>query len=202
MFTEVIFDIETKTFFDESGDYDASKLGVSIVSLYSRHLKNDLEEIEGELLSFWESDFKKMWSLFSSADRIIGFNSKRFDVPALKPYAPPNFARLPHFDILEEVKKASGKRASLNKIATQTLQKEKNDNPANAILYFQKGDKESLEKLKRYCEEDVRLTKEIYDFVLKNKYLEFKDFWNEERVVSLDFSYLPASQESSQTSLF
>ena len=203
MYTEVIFDIETKKFFDTIETSDPSKLGVSIVSLYSRNLDSQLRELEGQILSFWEEEFYKMWSMFQKVDRIIGFNSKRFDVPALKPYAPPYFSKLPHFDILEEIKKTSGKRASLDKIANLTLGKGKVDNPANAIKYYQKGDIESLDKLKRYCEEDVLLTKEIYDFVLKNKYLKFKDFWNEERIVNLDFTYSPkVILSSSQKSLF
>ncbi|OGM26721.1 hypothetical protein A3D00_01440 [Candidatus Woesebacteria bacterium RIFCSPHIGHO2_02_FULL_38_9] len=203
MIIEVIFDLETKKFFDEIGSNDPSQLGVSVVSLYKRTLNNNLQEEEGEIMSFWENDFEKMWPHFLEANRIIGFNSKRFDVPALKPYAPNIFPKLPHFDILEEVKKISGKRASLDKIAKLTVGKAKTDNPANATIYFQKGDNESLAKLKKYCEGDVLLTKEIYDFGLKNKFLKFKDFWNEERTITVDFSYPTVKAKPfAQNSLF
>ncbi|EKD62207.1 MAG: hypothetical protein ACD_52C00271G0002 [uncultured bacterium] len=61
----------------------------------------------------------------------------------------------------------------------------------------------SLKKLQYYCEADVALTKDIYDFVLTNKHLKFKDFWNEERIVNLDFSYPPTAEiNASQSSLF
>lgn len=64
MITEVFFDVETKTFFDESGASKPEELGVSIVSLYRRTLDEKLQEIEGKMYSFWEKDFEKMWPLF------------------------------------------------------------------------------------------------------------------------------------------
>ncbi|KKP27980.1 MAG: hypothetical protein UR16_C0001G0001, partial [Candidatus Woesebacteria bacterium GW2011_GWB1_31_29] len=80
--TEVIFDLETQKFFDEIDDFDPAKLGVSVLSLYRRTVDKNNNEIEGEMLSFWEEDLKKTWEIFNKADRIIGFNSKRFDVLA------------------------------------------------------------------------------------------------------------------------
>ena len=53
---EIIFDTETKKFFDEIEGYDASKLGVSITSVYSRTLDENMKEIEGAMQSFWEKD--------------------------------------------------------------------------------------------------------------------------------------------------
>ena len=102
---EVIFDTETKKFFDEIDDFDPGKLGVSIASVYSRTLGDDLKETEGKMESFWEGDFPEMFKLFEKADRIIGFNSIGFDVPALSPYLPPYWPKLKHFDIMDEIKK-------------------------------------------------------------------------------------------------
>ncbi len=200
---EVIFDIETKTFFDEAGTTDPSKLGVSIVSLYHREIDSEFNEKSGEMLSFWEKDLDKMWKFFQEADRIIGFNSNHFDVPALKDYAPSNFAKLPHFDILEHVREAFGHRASLNSVAKATLGELKVDSGANAVKYFKAGDPESLRKLQYYCEADVMITKKVYDFGLKNKYLNLVDFWNTERKIQVDFGYNDTNYDpSKQTSLF
>lgn len=198
---ETIFDVETKSFFDDTGTRDASELGVSIVSVYRRTLDANLKEVEGQMLSFWESEFDKMWPLFADSSRIIGFNTKRFDLPALRPYAPPYFAKLNHFDILEELRSGHGHGTSLDRIAKDTLGKGKNDSGANAVLYWNNGDPESLAKLKMYCEMDVAITRDIYDFVLTNKYLKFTDRWNSPRVVELDFSY-PPPEAVQQDSLF
>ena len=132
---EVIFDTETKKFFDKSTGFDPAKLGVSITSVYSRTLDKNLKEIESKMQSFWEKDFDEMFKLFEKADRIIGFNSIGFDVPALSPYLPPYWPKLKHFDIMDEIKKVEGKRVSLESLAKATLGTKKNDSGENAIKY-------------------------------------------------------------------
>lgn len=202
MFDEVIFDLETKSFFVENGKFNPARFGVSIVCLYHRKLDEAFAEIEGEILSFWEKDFPNMWKYFQNADRIIGFNSIGFDVPALSPYSPPGFSRLPHFDILDQIKKIAGHKTSLHKIAKASLGVQKTDSGENAVIYWEKGDKRSLELLKKYCEDDVRITKDVYDFALKNGKLLFTDYWNNPREVQVDFTYLAKKGVSPQAALF
>lgn len=175
---------------------------MSLLSLYSREVDENGKEIVGEMKSFWEKDIGKAIDLFQKADRIIGFNSIGFDVPALSPYTPPTFPKLPHFDMLAHIRAVQGKRVSLDSLARGTLGKKKTDSGENAILYYQKGDKESLGKLLKYCEADVALTRDIYDFGFKNGFLKFVDFWNETREVKVDFSYPELDSKSTQHSLF
>jgi len=202
MLFEVIFDTETKDFFTDEKGFDPSKFGVSITSVYSRTLDDNFKEIDGKMQSFWENDFPEMFKLFEKADRIIGFNSIGFDVPALSPYFPSHWPKLKHFDILAELKRVEGKRASLDAIAKMTLNSTKNDSGENAIKYWNEHTEESLAKLKKYCEMDVEITKDIYDFVLKNGYLKYKDYWNEIHEVKLDFSYPKQDNVIVQSSLF
>ena len=189
MYTEVIFDLETQKFFDEIEGSDPADLGVSILSIYVRTLDENFNEIKGEMISFFEEDLSKAWEIFKKADRIVGFNSKHFDVPALKNYLPAELTKIPHLDILEVVRAVNGKRVSLGAIANGTLGDHKADDPRNAITYWAKHDEESLKKLKFYCEEDVRLTTEVLDYGLKNKTLTFKDYWNDVKTIEVDFSY-------------
>lgn len=203
MYNEVIFDLETQKFFDEIEGFDPANLGVSILSIYVRTLDENFDEIKGEMISFFEPELASSWEYFKKADRIIGFNSKRFDVPALKPYLPPELTKIPHLDILEHVKDANGKRVSLSAIVKETLGDHKADDPRNAIVYWQKHDEESLRKLKYYCEEDVRLTKEVYDYGLKSKTLKFKDYWNDLKTIEVDFGYPePQMEDNNQLNLF
>lgn len=199
---EVIFDTETKKFFNEIEGYDPAKLGVSITSVYSRVLDPDLKETEGKMESFWEKDFDRMFKLFEKADRIIGFNSITFDVPALSPYLPPHWVRLKHFDILDAIKRVEGKRISLNSLAKATLGTKKNDNGENAIKYWNAGDPESLAKLQKYCEMDVSITRDVYDHALHKGNLKYIDFWNETHEVKVDFSYPEINDSTIQHSLF
>jgi DEAD/DEAH box helicase domain-containing protein len=201
MINEVIFDIETKKLFEDISSFNPKDLGVSIVSLYYRQLDDNLNEIKGDIKSFWEDDFPKMWSLFSEADRVIGFNSLGFDVPALLPLCPYNFKKLSHFDILDRVKEVLGFRLSLDSLAKETLGNGKIDVGSNAVIYWQQHSKDSLEKLKKYCEMDVIITKNLYDYGLKQGHLKYKDKWNTPRIFKVDFSYPPLSSQK-QMGLF
>lgn len=219
MYSEVFFDCETKKLFGDVEGFNPAELGVSIVSVYSRKIDEKssengyqttpveaeghkiLSEVEGKLQSFWEKDFEGMWSIFQDADRVIGYNSIGFDVPALEPYANFPFRKLPHFDIMLKVKEIYGKRVSMDAIAKETLDREKKETGLEAVYLWQRKDKKSLERLRKYCEDDVLITKEIYDFALKNGYLLFKDRWNTLRKVYVDFSY-PKEPPTKQTGLF
>jgi len=199
MLTEIIFDIETQKLFENIDSSDPADLGVSIVCLYKRQIDQDQNEISGQMYSFWPDDFDSMWPLFTNVDRIIGFNSKKFDAPALAPLSPFDFLSLNHFDLMDHVKQALGFRLSLNALARQCLNQSKTDVSTNAVIYWRQHTKKSLQKLKTYCQQDVYVTRDIYDYGLKNKQLKFKDKWNTIRSFPIDFSY-PAP--SPQTSLF
>ncbi len=202
MITEVIFDIETKKLFEEISTNDPADLGVSLVSLYKRTIDDNFNEISGQIYSFFESDFNSMWPHFSNADRLIGFNSLKFDNLALASLCPFNFKKLNHFDILDKIKSAIGFRLSLNVIAQSTLGHTKSDNGINAVLYYQQNTAESLEKLKKYCEMDVMVTRDVYDFGLKNGFLKYTDKWNTPRTLEINFSYPKANKDEQQISLF
>lgn len=202
MITEIIFDLETKKIFDDIEGGNPADLGVSIVSLYRRQLDDDLQEVSGQIMSFWEEDFTAMWPVFSNVDRIIGFNSLHFDVPAISLQAPYDFRKLHHFDIMDHVKNFLGHRLSLNSIASETLGHTKTDHGLNAVYYWQEHSVESLSKLKKYCEADVLVTKDVYDYGLKYRQLKYKDRWNTARLIEVDFSYPRLVVPQSQMGLF
>ena len=189
MITEIIFDCETKKLFNEISSTDPGDLGVSIVSLYVRTVDETQRELEGKLLSFWDTELPDMWEHFRKAKRIIGFNSIKFDVPALARVAPKEFKTFPHFDIMKAVRDRLGFSLSLNHLATQTLGKHKTDVGTNAVIYWNSKNPILLEKLKSYCEADVMLTRDLYDFGVREKKLKYIDKWNTLRDIPVDFSY-------------
>ncbi len=189
MITEIIFDCETQKLFSEISSHDPADLGISIVSVYVRTVNDLQREINGTMYSFWESDLADMWPHFQSAKRIIGFNSLKFDVPALRNYAPPTFAKLPHFDVMAKVREALGFSLGLDHLATQNLGAHKTDVGTNAVIYWKHHDPESLAKLKFYCEADVLLTRDLYDYGVREKKLKYLDKWNTLKDFPVDFSY-------------
>lgn len=189
MITEVIFDCETKLLFSEISTNDPADLGVSLVSVYTRTVDEAQREVSGKIMSFWEHEIPNMWEYFRGAQRIIGFNSIRFDVPVLAHYAPADFPKFPHFDIMAQVRNALGHNLSLDTLATHTLGKGKTDVGTNAVLYWKSQDPAQLAKLKSYCEADVLITRDLYDYGVREKKLKYMDKWNTLKEFAVDFSY-------------
>lgn len=198
MITEVFFDCETKKLFSEISGNDPANLGVSIVSVYVRTVDDQQHELTGQMYSFWEPELPNMWKHFTAAQRIIGFNSIKFDVPALRPFAPTGFEKLPHFDIMKAVRDTLGFSLSLNHLATQTLGAHKTDVGTNAVVYWKSQNPVLLEKLKSYCEADVLLTRDLYDYGVREKKLKYIDKFNTPREIPVDFSYPKAILDASK----
>jgi len=185
----VVFDAETKKAFDEVGGYYPEKLGVSVSGVW----------YDGELRAFREEEFGEMFKIFESADRIVGFNSIDFDMQALKPYYVGNLLKLPNFDILQKVEEKIGYRVKLDALAKETLGIQKGGSGLDALTYYHEG---NWEKLSKYCLEDVAITKNLYDYGVKNGVLKFKNKWNQLVVVELDFSYQEKKDIGVQVTMF
>lgn len=209
MLIELFFDVETQKMFSDILNDDPGLLGVSVVSVYRRELDTEMHEYKGEMKSFWHPDanlypqINDLWEWFLPASRIIGFNSKKFDIRALTPYFQNDLSVLPHFDLLEIIKNIIGRRISLNALAQDTLGSNKIDNGNHAVLYWARRDAESLKKLQKYCEADVFLTKELYDYARINNHLKYMDKWNRLITVPVDFSYpIKKANAANQIGLF
>jgi DEAD/DEAH box helicase domain-containing protein len=208
MVIEVFFDVETQKLFSDIISEDPADLEISVVSVYRRTIDDNGKELSGEMKTFWHPDagispyIEEMWQWFEEATRIIGFNSKKFDVPALRPHYSKDFSKLPHFDILEVVRTVLGRRISLNALVQETLGSHKIDVGTNAVYYWANKTKENFEKLRTYCESDVALTRDLYDFGREKKYLKYMDTkWNRSQSIPIDFSY-PIKIQESQIGLF
>lgn len=198
---EVIYDIETKDLIDEMTPKALEAMGISIVSAYKREIDKDLNEVKGEMRSFWEADFESMWNWFEEADRIIGYNSLGFDNHVMNGKYVNDFHKLKHFDILKVIKDVFGSRVKLDSVAKESLGVGKNAAGTDAVIWWAKGDPESLANLKKYCEMDVEVTKRVYDFGMKNRKLRFKDHWNELREIEVDFGYPAEAVETPKEEL-
>ncbi|MBT4349849.1 hypothetical protein HOD19_03710 [bacterium] len=155
----IVLDLETKKTFDEVGGHQNNHLlGVSLVGVYSYNL----DKYRG----FKEEEFDELLDLLKEAGLVIGFNSKAFDFPVLQPYYKDfDLASIPHLDILEEVTKILGHRLKLDSVAHSTLGYGKSGSGLDAIVYYRNDE---WDKLIKYCLDDVKVTKEIYDYGLQH----------------------------------
>jgi DEAD/DEAH box helicase domain-containing protein len=71
-------------------------------------------------------------------------------------------------DLLEEIELATRERISLSRLAEANLGKKKEQHGIEAIQLYKEG---RMDELKKYCLNDVRLTKELYDLYVKQRYL-------------------------------
>jgi hypothetical protein len=153
-FNQVVLDLETQKTFDEAGGRNPADLGVSVVGAYFYKTN--------EYLCFEEHEIPHLEQRLSQASRIIGFNIRRFDFPVLQPYLKHiHLGQVLFLDLFDELEKALGHRISLQSVATATLNTGKSGSGLDAIHYYRSGE---MEKLKKYCLDDVRLTKELYEY--------------------------------------
>lgn len=167
MLNEIVFDIETQNTFADV-DNDFKKFKISVVSIY----RYDTDSYA----SFTENELNKLWPILEKAERIIGYNSEHFDLPILHNYYPGNLLAINHLDIMKEIKAAIGMRLKLNDVAMATLDIAKSADGLQAIKWWKEG---KIDEIKKYCEQDVKVTKEIYEFGKNNKQLFYKSLVGE-----------------------
>ncbi len=182
---KIVIDIETQNSFEEAGSADPAALKVSVAVAYQ--YSND------SYLAFWEHELDKLWPILEHADQIIGFNQDHFDIPVLNRYYRGDLFKLPTLDLMKEVVKSLGRRVSLNSIAAATLGTKKSGHGLDAIRWWKQGE---LEKIKKYCIDDVRITKEVYEYALKNRNVKIFNGAHEQ-VINLDTSKWEAMPEAS-----
>ncbi len=186
---KVVFDIETSNIFSDVGKNDPALLDISVVGIY--------EYDKDKYTCFVEEEFKKLWPILEKTDLLIGFNSEHFDLPLLNKYYSGDLSKIDHLDILKEIKNSFGRRMKLDQIAEGTLGLKKIGHGLQATNWWRKGE---YEKVKNYCLDDVKITKEIYEFALANKKVRFAeggsiidvplntDSWSKDRGNSITFT--------------
>ena len=153
MSNEVVLDIETQNTFQEAGAWDHTLLKISIVGCY--FYETD------EYIAYTEEELPKLWQRLEQSGRIIGYNTKGFDYPVMNNYYAGDFLTFPSLDILEVIANSLGFRVKLDDVAAATVGHGKTGHGLQAVEWWKQGE---IEKIKQYCLDDVRVTKEVYEF--------------------------------------
>ncbi len=168
MSKKVVLDLETQKSFEEVGGRGKNHLlKISVVGIY------DYSTARYQV--YEEHELPKLATVLQAADQIIGFNIKAFDFAVLQPYLNFNIYDIPYFDLLEEIQKEIGHRVSLESVAQGTIGAGKSGNGLQALLYYRNG---RMDLLKKYCLDDVKVTKQVYDYALKNQKVLYQDYFN------------------------
>jgi len=174
----IVYDIETKETFADIGGRDPRKLHISMLGAFSY--------AENKLMSFTEEELPSFWRRLEYCDLVIGFNNQGFDDLVCAAYFP-EMPKVPSFDILAEVARNLGFRVKLDNIAQATLGVGKSGDGLKAIRLFAEG---KIEELRSYCLDDVKITREIYDYGRNYGKLLYSDLQGSKEVM-VDFSRQP-----------
>lgn len=160
----ITFDIESVSDSMIRGRVDVAEQELTVVAIHDSET--------GEFSSYFKEDLPLLWPILERADMLIGFNSDSFDIPLLNRYYPGDLSHIRSLDLLSEVQNALGRRVRLQSLAEATLGKGKSSDGLTAGVWWKEGKKEEVAK---YCIEDVRITRELYDYALQHGILKYKD---------------------------
>ncbi len=157
----VVIDIETKNTFQDVGGRDNLKdLDISVIGVYFY--------AADEYRAFEEHEFAELGAMLQKTQLIVTFAGKRFDLPVMEKYFNFDVQSIRHYDILEEIEKEYGRRIGLGILAEANIGAGKTGHGLEAIELYARGE---VEKLKSYCLNDVKLTKELYELIKSQGYL-------------------------------
>jgi DEAD/DEAH box helicase domain-containing protein len=161
---KIFFDTETKNTFSDAGSNNPAALDLSVVCIY--------DSATDSYSSYIEEELPKLWLILEKTDLLIGFNSDHFDIPLLNKYYPGDLNKIKSLDLLKEVKNSLGRRIKLDTLAEATIGRNKTGSGLEALKWWRNGE---IQKVRDYCVEDVRITKDLYDYARKNGHLKYRD---------------------------
>lgn len=183
----IVFDIETQNIFQEVGSSDPTALDISVVTVY------DSETDKYTTVTIDEID--TLWPIIEQADALVGYNSNHFDIPLLNKYYPGDLTQIKSIDLLEDIKASLGRRLRLDSVAQATIGAKKSADGLQAVRWWREG---NIKDIKKYCEQDVRVTKKIFDYARENGHVKFKD-GHRKREIPLDTAHWEEKEDSAMT---
>ena len=175
--TVVFFDLETKMLFQEVGGRgNESKLGMSAAVTYNTS--------DGAFHRYREENAEDLVDELRSADLVVGFNVVRFDYAVLQAYTDFPLRSIPTLDMLEEIYRRMGFRVKLDDLAYATLGIGKSADGVLAVQWYRQG---LIDKVLDYCQQDVEVTKRLYEYGRKFKHLKYKDRYGKLKLIPVSW---------------
>ncbi len=173
----VVFDLETQRSFEEVGGRSQfHKLGVSVAVAY----RYDTDDF----LVVTEDTVDQLIDVLLGADLVIGYNIKGFDYEVLRGYTEEDLHRLPTLDLMEHLEERLGFRPKLDSVVVPTLGEGKLADGLAALKWWRDGE---IDKIIEYCREDVRVTRDLYDYGKRNRCVMVTRFGGKPRKVDVSW---------------
>ena len=173
----VFFDVETQRTFDEvGGRHNIRKLGLSAAVTYST--------AGGTFRHYTEDTVDDLIAELKAADLVVGFNVLSFDYEVLRAYSNERLDRLPTVDMLDHIYKRLGFRVSLDSLAASTLGTAKSADGLQAVRWYKQG---RIQEILDYCQQDVEVTRRLYEYGKQYKHVKFRDRNYREQMVPVSW---------------
>jgi DEAD/DEAH box helicase domain-containing protein len=187
---KITFDVETRNLFQDVNSTESTALDISVVCIH--------DSATDQYTSYLQEDFGTLWTILEQADMLVTFNGDHFDIPLLNKYYSGDLTKIKSLDLLVEVRNVLGKRIKLDTIAEATLGIKKSGHGLEAVTWWKTGE---IDKIIKYCIDDVKITKDVYDYAMKNSKLKYKDFGpnGQIRDIKLDTSNWEKKNDSAMT---
>ena len=152
------------------------RLGVSVADAY----RYDTDEF----VVFTEDTIDGLIDLLGEASLVVGYNILGFDYRVLSAYTDHNLEELPTFDIMFDLEARLGFRPKLDSVVSATLGEAKTADGLQAVEWWRSGE---VQRIIDYCRDDVRVTRDLYDFGKRNRWVYVTRFGGKPRRVEVDW---------------
>ncbi len=158
----LVLDLETRESFQDIGGWRPEKLTISVAGVY--------DTATGTERVFRVEDLVELERLLRAAPRVVGYNLLGFDYAVLQPILSFDPYALPTVDLFDHLQRQLGFRPKLDDVAQATLGRRKSGDGLQAIRLYQEG---KWEALSSYCLDDVRITRDLYEYGLQHGSVKF-----------------------------
>lgn len=184
----LVYDIESRQAMYEDGKNRAIDLDIAVVSVYNSETD--------KITSYQQENFKDMWPLFETTDAIVGYNIEHFDTPLLDKYYPGDLTKIKSIDLMVYIKNSLGRRPKLDDVAKATLGTKKSADGLLAVQWWKEG---KVDKVIEYCEQDVRVTADLFKYMKEKNHVKLKDFTGKIMEIPIDTSDWETKEDSDMT---
>ena len=183
----IVFDLETQNIFQEVGSNDATALDISVATVYD----SETDKYTTATID----NLEILWSIIEQADALVGYNSNHFDIPLLNKYYPGDLTQIKSIDLLEDIKNSLGRRLRLDSVAQATIGAKKSADGLQAVRWWREG---KVKEIIKYCEQDVKVTKKVFEYALEHGHVKFKD-GTRKREIPIDTSTWTTKEDAAMT---
>ena len=159
----LVVDLETQNLVQDVGGWGhIDKLKISVACAYDS--KTD------EMLVFRENEIAQLNELCEER-LVIGYNIRGFDLILLQAYGL-NLNKVDAFDIMYDVQTLTRQKfLKLEVLAQGTLNVGKSADGLLAVEWWKKGE---MDKIIEYCKQDVKVTRDIFEYGRKNGFVKLR----------------------------